>query len=455
MKNTNKKCSFEDHKETVASTYCFVCKSYMCNKCEIFHSKFAKNHKTCNLDKDINEIFTGLCKCANHNIELEYFCKTHNELSCAACLCKIKKGDNGKHKDCEACIIEDIKDEKLSKLKENIKYLEEISNTFEDSIDKIKKFFEKINEDKEELKLKVQKIFTKLRNELNNREDELIAEIDKNFDKIYFKEEIIKESEKLPNKIKLSLEKGKMLEKENDDNQLVSLINDCINIENNIKYINIIQDNVKKFNVLSNIKIDFFPKEEGVNDFLNTFKKFGKIADSNDYYLLNNSLILTKREEVDLINSWISPKNKNPYELIYQATRDGDKVEDFHKKCDNKTPILILGKTPNNYIFGGFTNVSTNYNRDEYIYDDKAFVFSLNQKKRFFSTAKSNDNCTIQKTPRHCIIFGNGGNSLQIENNILTNSKHWSNPKGSYGDNLNLTEDKYYSISELEVFHIH
>ena len=55
----------------------------------------------------------------------------------------------------------------------------------------------------------------------------------------------------------------------------------------------------------------------------------------------------------------------------------------------------------------------------------------------------------------YCIIFGNGiNNSLQIENNILTNKKHWSNHHGSYGDNLNLTEEKSFSISEFEVFHI-
>ena len=106
----------------------------------------------------------------------------------------------------------------------------------------------------------------------------------------------------------------------------------------------------------------------------------------------------------------------------------------------------MIGKTPINYIFGGFTNVSTNYNRDEHIYDNEAFVFSLNQKKRFLSTAKGKEEKAIKKTSNYCIIFGNGRNSLQIENNILTNSKHWSNPNGSYGDNLNLTENKYFQL---------
>ena len=39
-----------------------------------------------NLDKNENEILTGYCQEKKHNIELEYFCKTHNQLCCAALL---------------------------------------------------------------------------------------------------------------------------------------------------------------------------------------------------------------------------------------------------------------------------------------------------------------------------------------------------------------------------------
>ena len=55
-----------------------------------------------------------------HNIELEYFCKTHNQLCCAACITKIEGGGNGQHTNCDICFIKEIKDEKKSKLKNNI-----------------------------------------------------------------------------------------------------------------------------------------------------------------------------------------------------------------------------------------------------------------------------------------------------------------------------------------------
>ena len=95
----------------------------------------------------------------------------------------------------------------------------------------MKEIFQKIEKDKEELILNVQKIFTKIRNTINDREDELLLEINNIYNDKYFNEDIIKKSEKLPKKIKLSLEKGKVLNKEWDNDNINSYINDCINIE--------------------------------------------------------------------------------------------------------------------------------------------------------------------------------------------------------------------------------
>ena len=219
-----------------------------------------------------------------------------------------------------------------------------------------------------------------------------------------------------------------------------------------MKKIKIIQDNINKANNFENLSLEFYPNEEEINAIINTIKNFGEIIKYDFQQLLNESAILTKKEEIDLINSWICPEEIKTFKILYRATRDGDKKEDFHRKADDKSPILILGITPNNYIFGGFTSLTLNYNKkDQYLYDDKAFVFSVNQKARFFSKDK---NININKDSDYCIIFGNGSNSLQITNNILTSTWHWSNPNGSYGKNLNLTEGKDFSIKELEVFHI-
>jgi hypothetical protein len=209
---------------------------------------------------------------------MNFFCKSHNKLCCAKCICKFKNKGNGKHGDCDICLLEDIKDAQKEKLNDNIKNLEDLSKNIQQTIDELKKLFEKINLDREEIKLNIQKVFSKLRNKINEREDELLSHVDKKFGKLFFKEELIKKSEILPTKIKNSLEKGRNINNnEWNDSNLNSLINDCINIEYNIKDIKTINEKIKKCNSI-NIKIDFYPNTGEINRFIETIKKFGKIS---------------------------------------------------------------------------------------------------------------------------------------------------------------------------------
>ena len=151
------KCSCEEHKDIDAIIFCIKCGIYICNKCEIYHSKLFKNHKIINLSKDNEEIYNEFCEEENHHIKLKYFCKSHNQLCCAACIVKVKGKDDGQHTDCDICCIENIKDEKKNKLNENIKLLEDLSIKLNDSINKLRIIFNITNENKENIKYKFKK----------------------------------------------------------------------------------------------------------------------------------------------------------------------------------------------------------------------------------------------------------------------------------------------------------
>ena len=261
---------------------CSICKIFMCRKCEILHLNFCQIIKILLFKKVTKKFFSGFCKEENHNNQIEYFCKSHNQLCCAACIAKIIKRTNGKHKDCEICVIEDIKDEKINNLKENIKSLEILSNSIIQSINNLKIIFEEIIKNKEELKKEIQKIFTKLRNELNNREEELLLEVDNKFENLNFKEDVINEIEKLPNKIKISLEKGKSIDKEyyTNENKLCFLINVCLNLEKEAKEINIINTKIEKYNNYNNYKIRFSSTNDNeVEKLLKNIKSFGILTE--------------------------------------------------------------------------------------------------------------------------------------------------------------------------------
>ena len=259
----NKKCSLKEHEEIDAIKHCQECNINVCNKCEKVHFELFKNHHLYNLDNDIENIFTGFCKEYKHQFfELEYFCENHNQLCCAACIAKIKGKGNGKHNNCKLIFVENVSKKKKANLSDNIKYLEKLSKTIEPSINELKKIFEQTNKKKEDLKLKIRVIFTKIRNALNEREDELLLEVDKEYDNLFFKEELIKESEKLPSIIKSSLDKSNIVENDLGDKQkLKSLINYCITIENNINCMKKINEKLENSKLSAGIEVKFSSEE--------------------------------------------------------------------------------------------------------------------------------------------------------------------------------------------------
>ena len=100
-------------KETNAIFYCQECSIFMCNKCLNYHDEVLDFHHKFNVnEQNINEMFSGLCKEINHNNKLNYYCKSHNTLCCAACLSKIKDKENGQHSNCNVCLIDEVLNEK-------------------------------------------------------------------------------------------------------------------------------------------------------------------------------------------------------------------------------------------------------------------------------------------------------------------------------------------------------
>jgi hypothetical protein len=67
--------------------------------------------------------------------------------------------------------------------------------------------------------------------------------------------------------------------------------------------------------------------------------------------------------------------------LIWRGSRDGFGARTFHQLCDNKKNTLLLVKSSNNSVFGGYTSVawqSPEAERTEA--DNSAFIFSLKNK---------------------------------------------------------------------------
>ena len=162
--------------------------------------------------------------------------------------------------------------------------------------------------------------------------------------------------------------------------------------------------------------------------------------------------------------------------LLYRGSRDGFKSSDFHRLCDNQGETLVIIKSTDNYIFGGYTSISWNSTK----WNGKCgsnnnarrkgkgleFIFTLKNPHNIppskFNIQKSwldhSICCDINLGP----IFG--CNDIRIENdcNIKSNSFGYYDFKpGEYcfddttgKKRMLFTGSSKYKVEEIEVFKI-
>jgi hypothetical protein len=159
-----------------------------------------------------------------------------------------------------------------------------------------------------------------------------------------------------------------------------------------------------------------------------------KIFDSIDF---PNSNILTQNQSGSLLKI-IKPFSHIGFSLIYQASRDGFGLKDFHSKCDGVLNTLMIIKTTDSYVFGGFTTKDWT-ELDGYMSDSNAFLFSLINP--FYQPVKmniKNPNYAIYQGPDlvdydYNDFFGFGQNDILLNDYSNTQISHaWSSSSQTY-----------------------
>ncbi|KAJ5071842.1 hypothetical protein M0811_10002 [Anaeramoeba ignava] len=91
-----------------------------------------------------------------------------------------------------------------------------------------------------------------------------------------------------------------------------------------------------------------------------------------------HSSIIKEKEHIQKLKEWI-----NDDEFFYKmkrgfsAKRDGFDCQKWHDEVDDKGKTLIVIKTEDNFVFGGFTQIGLSWGVYGYIQDPNAFLFSL------------------------------------------------------------------------------
>jgi len=216
----------------------------------------------------------------------------------------------------------------------------------------------------------------------------------------------------------------------------------------------IIEELVKKVNQLEEENKSLKRDIKDIKEKFNLFEKY--FADEIKYKKMIeefgiDSEIIKQTEDLEfltkrLINNDENLKQKKiNYNLIYRATRDGDSLNNFHNRVDNKRSHLSIIETYKGLKFGVFIEQLLKQTGNS-LNDNKSFVFSLNLKKIYnakYGAYNINDSsgCLID-------LYGH---PICIVENCLSNNKSYTCVK-SKADNSYTGFEKDYELNNNEQF---
>ena len=426
------KCEICDE---MAENLCLTCNSYSCESCFKFIHGKKKNQQ--HIREKIDLYVPIVTKCPIHpDNPVNLFCLNEKELCCS--LCQFLKPHEG-HK----LIL--INDEETLK-KENLT-LDSISSDFDKVNEQILNLSKEVQEEIIKIDNLYQSTNKKVTEFFEEKRKKLLEEQNNLIDK--FKNEVTKTKEKLEKYLSECNEILKNNEKINKG--IIKAKNDKDNnLRRTLSYISAVNKNNKKTDLmlnhpLKNLKINFSEKECVINYEEYIFNTIG-IKCSN---ILNEN-------DINLLISWL-PNKPSAINLLFDTVRDGDNSSTFHEKCDGKYPTLIIIKSNTDYIFGGYVTSAWVANNNN-INAPNSFVFSLNQKQKYYATSQQNSiiNGGDKNNQKDSMMFKIGCCDIQIKHNCTANNQNGTNCDKFSVQPQNLLNggNRYFTVRNLEVYEI-
>jgi len=249
-----------------------------------------------------------------------------------------------------------------------------------------------------------------------------------------------------------------------DDENAIFIDRDPFYFEYILSYLRYVNTNIR-FDLPDNLKTLYYLREEAefyrlqsLNDLI-----LDKIGISINSLENINSTILNRDQFKDLIHLCKLPSIGDWF-LIYRASIDGFGSKDFYSKCENISKTLIIIKTTDSCVFGGYTDKKWQP-KSLWIEDKNALIFS------FINNNNNNQKPIVMKCndPKFAIYchqfygptFG-AGHSIYIADNSNKNINSHSNIGLTYKYSniaFNTNEAKFllagsyhFKTKEIEVY---
>ena len=129
-------------------------------------------------------------------------------------------------------------------------------------------------------------------------------------------------------------------------------------------------------------------------------------------------------EFLEKIYEWTG---RNKIELLYRGTRDGSGCNEFHNKCDNQGPLLILCQNEKGNIFGAYSSISWTSDNGNHAANG-SFLFTLTNINNTAPTKfpnTQNYDWAVYHYSGYGPTFG-GNHDLYICNDYLNNNSYCS-----------------------------
>ncbi|KAJ5080616.1 pep-cterm sorting domain-containing protein [Anaeramoeba ignava] len=171
-----------------------------------------------------------------------------------------------------------------------------------------------------------------------------------------------------------------------------------------------------------------------------------------------DSEIIQEKGYVNKLKKWIND-NRFFFKMKkgFSAKKDGFDCKKWHDICDNKGKTLVIIKTKDNFIFGGFTQIGfttdkskwredSHYFEDGWITDPNSFIFSLrndknDRKSEKFSIKQTQDNFAVYYN------YSNKGPTFGKGNDFILNS-NLQHGYSNFGYTYNLPKGFDYDTKE-------
>ncbi len=157
------------------------------------------------------------------------------------------------------------------------------------------------------------------------------------------------------------------------------------------------------------------------------------------------SIILSITNQIKDLILLCDIQTTKKWNLIYRASKDGFGAKDFHSKCDKQPNTLIIIKSENGNIFGGYTE--QDWTPNNYLKTDKnSFIFSLiNKDNKPLKLKCLNASKAIWCGTDYGPIFGEDP-VIRISNNSNQNTESISD----FGISSVVYKHPYYAENSLE-----